>query len=50
MFKHSDTAIFEFVQNSKQDGKNNDFMTEKYVYVRVYVIDATNIPQGDELK
>lgn len=42
--KHSDTEIFDIVQSDKQDEQDKDFMTDKYVYVRLYVIDATNIP------
>lgn len=48
--KHSDKKTFDFFESEKETDDDKEFMTEKYVLVRLYVIDATNIPKGDELE
>lgn len=43
--KESDSSLVDLVLSEKNDERNKDFMSEKFVLVRLYVIDATNIPK-----
>ena len=47
---HSDEKLMDAVLSDKQEERDKDFMTEKYVLVRLYVLEAANIPQADELE
>ncbi|KAL4446514.1 hypothetical protein ABPG74_001255 [Tetrahymena malaccensis] len=46
---HNDTKLMDQVQSDKQEERDKDFMSEKYVLVRLYVLEAVNIPNADEL-